>query len=462
MVTQRDYSSLLTKIWADYARYAPESYRIYQRAEAVMVDGGSHAMRLSRPFPPRIEKMQGAYIWDRDGHCILDFWQGHFTNILGHNPPVVTQKLAEAFQSGWGLQSGFTDSLQVETAELLCQLTGAEKVRFTTSGTLATMYAILLARAFTGRNLVLKVGGGWHGGQPWSFKGVHYHAGYEEVENKGLPEWLANEVIITRFNDPQKLEEDFKKYGDQIACFIVEPILGAGGYLPATKIYLETARRLADQYGAVLMFDEVVAGFRFCPGSTSSIYGIKPDLSIFGKIMGGGMPVAAVAGRSDLLALAGREKHQQVMFSGGTFSGHPASMLASRTIMEYLSQNAGTIYPDLARKGAQLREISVRAFAEEGIPVCCTGANSDLSESGLFMLHFPLTDHPDLMHSDSLNDPAQFDTQLRTTVVPAALLLENVFLMTSHAAATTAYSQSDFQWFETALRKVAKRTKTAF
>jgi glutamate-1-semialdehyde 2,1-aminomutase len=147
---------------------------------------------------------------------------------VGHNPPVVREALAEALQSGWGLQTGFTDRLQIEAAELLLSQTGAERVRFTTSGALATMYAILLARAFTGRELVLKVGGGWHGAQPWALVGVHFDAGPEPwtVESAGLPAALTGEVEVTRFNDPDRLEDDFRRLGDRIACFIVEPFIG--------------------------------------------------------------------------------------------------------------------------------------------------------------------------------------------------------------------------------------------
>ena len=150
-----------------------------------------------------------------------------------------------------GLQTGFTDRLQVETAEILCRQTGAERVRFTTSGTLATMYAIMLARAYTGRTLVMKVGGGWHGAQPWALKGIGYSAengaGFQKVESDGVPVAVTDKVIVTGFNDPDRLRDHFRQFGDQLACFIVEPFIGAGGYQPASREYLQTARELTDQ-----------------------------------------------------------------------------------------------------------------------------------------------------------------------------------------------------------------------
>ena len=167
---QPDYSPVISDLEEEYKHYAPRSRQLQERACRVMVDGGSHGRRLNRPFPPRITRASGAWLIDQDGHRILDFWQGHFANLLGHNAPFLTETLAEGFQNGFGLQTGFTDELQIEVAEILCKQTGAEKVRFTTSGTLGTMYATLLGRAYTGRDLVMKIGGGFHGAQPWGLK----------------------------------------------------------------------------------------------------------------------------------------------------------------------------------------------------------------------------------------------------------------------------------------------------
>ena len=153
----RNHAPLLSDLAAAYERHAPQSAALNERALHHLIDGGSHSVRLKEPFPPRIVAARGGWLQDEDGHHILDFWQGHLANILGHNPEVVTSVLADAFQNRYGLQSGMTDRLQIEAAEIICRQTGQERVRFTTSGSLATMYAIFLARAFTGRNLVLKV-----------------------------------------------------------------------------------------------------------------------------------------------------------------------------------------------------------------------------------------------------------------------------------------------------------------
>ncbi|HSJ52790.1 MAG TPA: aminotransferase class III-fold pyridoxal phosphate-dependent enzyme, partial [Anaerolineae bacterium] len=253
----RDYTPLLANLAEEHARRSPRSRALQEQAERVMVDGGSHSLRLIQPFPPRIARAQGAWLDDEDGHHILDFWQGHLGNILGHNPDVVTGVLSQAFAGGSGLQTGFTDRLQVETAEILCRQTGSDRVRFTTSGTLGTMYAIVLARALTGRTLVMKVGGGWHGAQPWALKGIDYHAengsGFQKVESDGVPVSVTDKVIVSGFNDVEALRQHFRQYGDQLACFILEPFLGVGGFKPATHEYVQAARELCDRYGAVLI-----------------------------------------------------------------------------------------------------------------------------------------------------------------------------------------------------------------
>jgi glutamate-1-semialdehyde 2,1-aminomutase len=460
----RDYGPLLAELAEAYALYSPKSKALNQRAMRFQVDGGSHALRLIDPFPPRIVAAQGAWLKDEDGHDLLDFWQGHFANILGHNPEVITSVLAQSLGSGWGLQSGFTDRLQIETAEILCRQTGAEKARFTTSGALATMYAILLSRAFTGRNLVIKVGGGWHGAQPWALKGIGFHTGagdgFQEVESDGVPVSITDQVIVTGFNEPDRLRDHFREYGDRVACFIVEPFLGAGGFVPATRQYLQTARELTHQYGAVLIFDEVISGFRFHAGGVGVLYGVQPDLTTFGKIIGGGMPVSAVAGRADIIGLVGRSAGHRVRFSGGTYSAHPASLLAAKTLMSYLVDHEAEIYPHLAKLGARVRHLMVAAFLEEGIYAWCTGYDDEvLPGSSMFMLHFPYEEDAELKRPEDWLNPRVCDITLGHKVMDQALLLEDVFMLRSHGAISTAHTEEDLDFLGEACRRVARRIK---
>ena len=457
----RNHTRLLAELAEAYAQHSPRSAALNEKAKKHLVDGGSHALRLVHPFPPRIVAAHGAWVRDEDGHDILDLWQGHHANLLGHNPEVVTLALASAFEAGFGLQTGFTDRLQVEVAEILCRQTGAERVRLTTSGTLATMYAILLARAFTGRDVVIKVGGGWHGAQPWGLKGVGFHAksgdGFQQVDTEGLPPALTDEVVVTRFNDTGMLRDHFCQYRDRLACFIVEPFVGAGGFVPATREYLQTARELAHQYGALLILDEVISGFRFRAGDAGALYGVRPDLATFGKIIGGGMPVSAVAGRADIMSLVGREGGSKVKFSGGTYSAHPSSLLAAKTCMNYLVAHEAEIYPHLTALGEKTRQTVEAAFAHEGVYARCTGYGNDaLPGSSISMLHFPYEEGRRLKGPNDTRNPAVCDVTLSERVLQLALLLEEVHVVHGLGSVTTAHTEADVEFLGQACRQVAR------
>jgi len=337
-------------------------------------------------------------------------------------------------------------------------------VRFTTSGTLATMNSIMLSLAFTGRGLVMKAGAGWHGGHPWGLKGVGFRAdtddGFQYVDTAGLPPALTENVIVTRFNDPDRLRSDFRQHGDQLACFIVEPFIGAGGCLPATAEYLHTARELTHQHGVVLIFDEVIAGFRFRAGDVGSLYGLRPDLATFGKAIGGGMPVAALAGREEILRLVGREGSKKVKFSGGTYSAHPASMLAAKTFMEYLVAHEQEIYPRLSALGEQARRTAEEAFGAEGLYARCPRyTDGVLPGSSLSLVAFPYEEGRELRSPEDVRDPALCDVVLAEEVLQLALLINDVYTMHGLGAISTAHTTEDLDFLGAAYGRVARLFK---
>ncbi|MBM3297643.1 MAG: aminotransferase class III-fold pyridoxal phosphate-dependent enzyme, partial [Candidatus Aminicenantes bacterium] len=306
-----------------YRRKTKRSLAVHRRAEKVMVKGGSHSLRLFIPYPFQISGAEGSRVRDVDGNSYLDYWQGHYANILGHNPAVVRSALSAAQREG-ALHTGFEAESQIELAELILGQLGFKdfRVRFTTSGSLATMYAVMLAIARTGREEVLKVGGGWHGASPFLLRGVKFEArrGFGAVASAGVPADLAVRTRVVPFNDAQALADVLRRRGKRIACFVLEPFLGVGGFLPARREYLEEARRLTERHGVVLIFDEIISGFRFCPSGVQSLYGVKPDLAAFGKLIGGGHTIAAVVGRRDILELCERRPGggPRVLFEGGT------------------------------------------------------------------------------------------------------------------------------------------------
>lgn len=457
----QSFKTLYDELAAEYTQRFPRSAEHHHKSKSVMVDGGQHTLRLFDPYPLHIRSALGAYVHDLDGHRILDFWQGHFANILGHNPPLVTRALAEMLAHDYGLQTGMVDELAYDLSALICQQTGADKVRLTTSGSLATMYAMMLARSYTGRSVVLKVGGGWHGAQPWGLVGVSYgKRGYGGLESEGLPAEVAKEAIVTRFNDCQSLEQVFSEYGDRIACFILEPVIGAGGSIPAHPEYITLARQLTERYGALLILDEVISGFRFRAGDVGRLYGVQPDLTTLGKIIGGGMPVAAVAGRQDVMALAGREGARRVRFDGGTYSAHPASVLAGTVMLTYLVEHEAEVYGRLAELGQQVRVRLERIFADRGVLAQCTGYPNDaVKGSSMAMLHFPVKPGVVIDSPDVAADPACCMMQVREQIFKLAMLLEDVYTVHGLGALSTAHTQEDLDGLYEASDRAAQRLK---
>jgi glutamate-1-semialdehyde 2,1-aminomutase len=349
----------------------------------------------------------------------------------------------------------------MELAELIHKQIGTDKVRFTTSGTLSTMYAIMLARAFTKRELVMKVGGGWHGAQPFTLKGITaYNSGLNQMESAGLFPGLDSSIIITKFNDAEDLEEKFKKFGERTACLIIEPFIGAGGFIFANREYLEKVRELTHRCESVLIFDEVVSGFRFHAGGVQGLYGIKPDLSVFGKAIGGGMPISAVAGKNEVMELCHPdiEPDRNVKFDGGTYSAHPASMLAGVTFIKYLIEHENEIYPKIGKLGAKVRKEIEEIFSTYGFPVTCTGGDHTVTEnSSVVGVHFTKEKLARLNHPEETWNPGICDFQLREKIFKLAMLNEGFHVFHGYGAISAAHTEEEIQASLDAVERVAKK-----
>jgi glutamate-1-semialdehyde 2,1-aminomutase len=444
----------------EFARRFPRSRAAFEARRGHLLDDVSHAMRWNDPFMPLVRQARGAAIEDLDGHRIVDYWQGHFTNVLGHNPPLVTEALAAALGEGRGLQSGMLHEIEEETAELICGCTGTETLRFTTSGSLGTFYSVLLARAFTGRDHVLKVSGGWHGSQPFGLKGVAAQGdSFDHLESEGLSSSLGTEILLTRFNDVEQLRSVFDSHGDRIACFLLEPMLGAGGGMVASPEFMNEARRLTEQHGALLLCDEIITAFRFRAGDLTSAYGVKPDLLIMGKVMGGGMPVAAVAGRRDVLSLSTRAAHR-VKFEGGTYSAQELSLVASREIVRHLVENEATIYPELASKGDRMRREIPKIAEEAGVPVRLSGpAGGDVVPGSLVFVHPVKEDAPDMTSPDDL--VTWKHPLIGERLLKSVLLLEDVSTRSGLGGISLAHDDDDLTHTLNGYRAALKRLRDA-
>jgi glutamate-1-semialdehyde 2,1-aminomutase len=431
----------------DYELKYPLSAAAQARAAGVLVNGVSHGVRYFKPYPFRVTAAQGAHVVDIDGNEIVDFWQGHYSNILGHNPEVIRRALVDDLEHGLGLQTGLPEERQTEFALTMTRAVGAEKVRLTTSGTLATMYAIMLARGYTGRQMVVKIAGGWHGANPLALKGVHRTAtGYDKADSAGVPSTTSDEIMVTRFNDVERLHDLFRAHGDRVACMIFEPCLGGAGFTPATAEFMTAARELTQRYGALMILDEVITGFRFCAGGVHRLYGVTPDLATYGKVVGGGMPISVVAGRADVMDGAAEEADPRVWFNGGTFSAHPLSLLAAKTMIEHLIAHEDGVYPSLAVLGDKLRRGIEKAFADRGILARCTGHGNDVVQGGsVSSVYFPYDADFYPAATEDYTDPALSDVVLRERGLKLGLLLHNVNVVHGLGALSTTHTDADLQ-----------------
>lgn len=330
--------SLISELESEYAKKTPKSRELFEKSKRFMPGGVTYAIRYFRPYPIYIKRAEGTKVWDVDGNEYVDYWMGHGTHILGHAPKFVLDAVTEAMRSGTHL--GYENPYAVEYSELLSRVVpGLDMVRFANSGTEANMYALRLVRAFTRRKYVVKIEGGWHGG----YDAMHTAVSPPFVgpESAGLPEEYLRYTLSAPYNDSEAVEELLKRY--PVAAVVVEPVLGAGGCVEPIGGYLKDLRELTLRYGSLLVFDEVITGFRLAPGGGQEYFGVRADLVVMGKVVGGGFPGAgAFGGRAEVMELLDHLKipdPRSRAFHGGTFVGNPVSMVAGYALVKYLSEN---------------------------------------------------------------------------------------------------------------------------
>jgi len=366
---------LFRKLVSEYERRTPKSRATYRRASKVLPGGVSYLIRDVEPHPFYVSEARGCTLKDVDGNVYTDYWLGHGALILGHAHPEVVEKLKEAVEGG--THYGYAHELEVKLAEEVVRcVPSAELVRFTNSGTEASMYAVRLARAYTGRSYIAKFEGGWHGGYDCLHKAVK--PPFSMPESLGLLEEVLEKTVVLRFNDLESVEEAFRRY--QLACVVVEPVLGSGGSIPAEPEFLKALRELCTENGTLLVFDEVITGFRLSLGGAQEVYGVTPDLTILGKILGGGLPVGALCGREEYMELLDHRRHPRAWersFHGGTFTANPATMTAGLATIGILKR--GGVYEHVDGLGERLRRRLEEVFEDTGFEACTTGVGSMLS-----------------------------------------------------------------------------------
>jgi glutamate-1-semialdehyde 2,1-aminomutase len=360
-----------------YRRRTPGSAERHHAAQRSLPGGDSRTITYFHPYPLYIAEGRGQRMFDVDGNEYLDFL-GNYTSIIhGHGHPKLAQAIAE--QAARGTAFGACTDVQVALAEEICRrMASVSQVRFCNSGTEATMNAIRAARAFTGRSKVLKTEGGYHGSHDLAEISVAPPldaAGPRDAPRAvpgepGIPDAVVQDVVIVPFNDADAARAAFAHHGGELAAVIIEPMLGATGTIPAEEGYLPLLRELCDEYGALLIFDEVIT-LRLDEGGAQTLYGVEPDLTTLGKIIGGGLPVGAFGGRADVMALFAPPEPRMVQ--SGTYNANPITMAAGLAAMQMLTADE---IARINRLGERLTEGLQNAFDEMGVVGQITGIGS--------------------------------------------------------------------------------------
>ncbi|MGM0584221.1 MAG: aspartate aminotransferase family protein [Pseudomonadota bacterium] len=409
------------------------SHAMTERAQRVFAGGSTRLLAWLEPYPIYIERGAGAYIHDVDGKAYLDLTNNFASLIHGHAHPRIVEAVTERVAKGTCFTLPTPED--VELAELLLErLEGAERIRFLNSGTEAVMMALRAARAHTGRPMIAKVEGAYHG--------MYDHA---EVSldsapdtwgqtpravpySHGTPEAVLADTLVLPFNDPEGAEAALREHGERLAGVLVDPVPATCGMIPATPEYLATLRRVCDELGAVLIFDEVVS-FRYGYHGAQGVFGGEPDLTTVAKIIGGGFPVGAIAGREEVMRVFDHSGGKPLAPASGTFSANPVSMVAGRTSMEMLDPPA---FEHLQALGDFARERIAAAMREAGFEGQVTGVGSN------FLVHphrRPIRDYRSNHRSDA--------ERKRMAALQRGLLERGVFIAGTGAGFISSVTTKD-------------------
>jgi glutamate-1-semialdehyde 2,1-aminomutase len=362
-----------------YLQARPKSQSLWGRSVQALAGGVSHNIRsLGLPsieaFPIFVKSADGPNVVDIDDIRYIDFWQGHFAMILGHRHPAIQEVLEEKLTCGWHI--GWQIEDQIKLAEtLIHDNPSIEKIRFCTSGTESTMYASRLARAFTGKRIILKAKMGWHGPNDTLFYDVR--SPFTGKESPGiLHEKEAGVVTFNPF-DYDASEKMIQTLAKDLAAVIIEPVLGGGGGFSVDDEFLKLLREETEKHDILLIFDEVITGYRFNYGLYQKIIGVLPDITSMGKIIGGGMPCGAIGGRDEIIEQANPQLKNRVWIGGGTFSANPLSMAAGLKTLELLKKSKSE-YHRINQLGDSLRNDLNSYFKEHNLNFIASGTKSIL------------------------------------------------------------------------------------
>jgi glutamate-1-semialdehyde 2,1-aminomutase len=415
------------------------SAALFARARAVTPGGVNSPVRAFKSVggsPRFIREAHGASLTDADGNRLLDYIGSWGPMILGHDHPAVREAISTALTSGTSF--GAPNEREVQLAEAVTRITGVDRVRFVNSGTEATMSALRLARGFTGRKYILKFRGTYHGpadgllveAGSGLMTNAEGHLGAAAPSSAGVPEEYARLTLVSEYNDPAALDALMRERGQEIAAVIFEPVVGNAGVLIPTPEFLAALHRV-QAHGALLIADEVMTGFRLSLRGATGLLGLTPDLTCWGKIIGGGLPVGAYGGRTDVMDFV---SPQGPVYQAGTLSGNPLAMAAGLATLEVLESDPG-LYERLERYTTQLADGLKAAARAAGVPISINHIGSMLTAFHQGAPDGSIRNYTDAARSDTAAFAAWFQAMLARGVYWAPSQFESVFVGAAHSDA---------------------------
>ena len=354
-----------------------KSARLFEKSKKYHVNGVHHNIRFFEPYPFVTKSANGKFLIDVDSNKYVDYWMGHWSLILGHAPKKIADQIKKQLDHDW--MHGTLSKNSIELSETISKAVPvAEKIRYASTGTEATMYAVRLARTITKKKIIAKIDGGWHGYTTDLLKTVNWP--FQKSESSGLTD--EKHIISLPYNDLEKSIRILKSKKNDLAAVIIEPILGGGGCIPATREYLLGIQEFCHENNILFILDEIVTGFRFRFGCLYNTMKLDPDLVTLGKIVGGGLPIGVICGKNELMKYASTtifSKTERAYIGGGTFSANPITMIAGNSMLNTIKNKRNMLYRKLNSFGIETRKMLDKKFAGS---VITTGFGS------LFLTHF--------------------------------------------------------------------------
>jgi glutamate-1-semialdehyde 2,1-aminomutase len=431
----------LRELEKQYRKKTRTSSSLFEKSKKLHVNGVSHNIRFFEPYPFVTKSARGKFLIDVDSNKYVDFWMGHWSLILGHVAKQVFAKVREQVSDGW--MHGVVNRNTIELSEMISKAVPiAKKIRYASTGTEATMYAVRLARAVTGKKVIAKIDGGWHGYTTDLLKNVNWP--FNEPESNGLTD--EEHIISLPYNDLEKSLEILQSVKKELAGIIVEPVLGGGGCIPATKEYLKGLQEYAKKARALFILDEIVTGFRFRYGCLYDTMGLEPDIVTLGKIVGGGFPIGVICSTDEIMNYANTMTHskaKRAYIGGGTFSANPMTMRAGKATLDAL-KNGKNIYSKIDGFGEKTRKQLSKILAGNAV---VTGRGS------LFMTHFT----KEITEIQNAADAARCDSKLLQQFHFEMIVKDGIFFLPGKLGAfSNAHSDSDVKALANAAERFAQ------